>query len=80
MTQIAVNRFVGGDSLGLSPLFSSATSYNDAQQLDVDRVDGDVGLGNERQQGGVEVISAQKDARDRGSGDEDSGFRVSWIG
>ena len=34
MTQIAVNRFVGGDSLGLSPLFSSATSYNDAQQLD----------------------------------------------
>ncbi|MCY7298426.1 MAG: NlpC/P60 family protein [Ilumatobacteraceae bacterium] len=34
MTQIAVDRFVGGDSLGLSPLFSSATSYNDAQQLD----------------------------------------------
>jgi len=34
MTEIAVNRFVGGDSLGLSPLFSSATSYNDAQQLD----------------------------------------------
>ncbi|HQZ34695.1 MAG TPA: NlpC/P60 family protein [Ilumatobacteraceae bacterium] len=34
MTQIAVNRFVGGDSLGLSPLFSSATSYNEAQQLD----------------------------------------------
>ena len=34
MTQIAVNRFVGGDSLSLSPLFSSATSYNDAQQLD----------------------------------------------
>lgn len=34
MTEIAVNRFVGGDSLNLSPLFSSATSYNDAQQLD----------------------------------------------
>jgi cell wall-associated NlpC family hydrolase len=34
MTEIAVNRFVGGDSMGLSPLFSSATSYNDAQQID----------------------------------------------
>ena len=33
MTRIAVNRFVGGDSLALSPLFSSASSYNDAQQL-----------------------------------------------
>ncbi len=34
MTQIAVSRFVGGDSLSLSPLFSSAASYNEAQQLD----------------------------------------------
>ncbi len=34
MTKIAVNRFVGGDSLSLSPLFSSAASYNQAQQLD----------------------------------------------
>lgn len=34
MTEIAVNRFVGGDSMSLSPLFSSATSYNDAQQMD----------------------------------------------
>ena len=34
MTEIAVNRFVGGDSMSLSPLFTSATSYNDAQQID----------------------------------------------
>ncbi len=34
MTDIAVSRFVGGNSSGLTPLFSSATVYSQAQQYD----------------------------------------------
>lgn len=34
MTDIAVNRFVGNNAHGLSPLFSSAVAYSDAQQFD----------------------------------------------
>lgn len=34
MTDIAVSRFVGNNAHGLSPLFSSASVYSDAQQFD----------------------------------------------
>jgi len=34
LTELAVSRFVGGDTPGLTPLFSSAVTYMEAQQFD----------------------------------------------